>query len=169
MDILKEIEERKSIRNFRPDKIEKEKLVRILEAGRQAPSAKNRQQWRFIVIEDKSIRERICSAAYGQEYIGLAPIVIAACTTNIEYRMPNGQLSYPIDISFAVSFMVLQAVREGLGTCCMTTYDEQSVKEILTVPHAMRVVMLVVLGYADETPEHTPRKPVKKIVSYNHW
>ncbi|MBN2443710.1 MAG: nitroreductase family protein [Spirochaetales bacterium] len=169
MNILKEIEGRKSIRNFKPDSIEKEKIDRILEAARRAPSAKNRQQWRFIVIEDREIRERIKNAAYGQEYIVQAPIAIAACTTNIEYRMPNGQLSYPIDISFAVSFMILQAVHEGLGTCCVTTYDEQVVKEILTVPHAMRVVMLVVLGYTDEIVEQITRKPLDRIVSYNHW
>ena len=166
---MNEILKRKSIRNFRPEEIEKEKVDRILEAGRRAPSAKNRQQWRFIIIEDKSVREKIKNAAYGQEYFEQAPVVIAVCTTNIEYRMPNGQLSYPVDLSFAASFMILQAVHEGLGTCCVTTYDEQMVKDILTIPHAMRIVMLVVLGYTDETPEQTSRKPVKKIISYNHW
>ena len=93
-----EILQRKSIRNFKPDKIEKEKIDRILESGRRAPSAKNRQQWRFIIIEDKSVREKVKNAAYGQEYIAQAPVVIALCTTNIEYRMPNGQLSYPVDL-----------------------------------------------------------------------
>ena len=74
-----------------------------------------------------------------------------------------------INVSFAVSFMILQAVHEGLGTCCITTYDEQAVKEILTVPHAMKVVILIGIGFANEEPDPTPRKPIKKIVSYNHW
>ncbi|MBN2532228.1 MAG: nitroreductase family protein [Spirochaetales bacterium] len=169
MDVMREIVQRKSIRKFKPDKIDDDKVDRILEAGRLAPSAKNRQQWRFIVIQDKAIREKIKNAAYGQEYIEQAPVLIAACTTNIEYRMPNGQLSYPVDLSFAAAFITLQAVHEGLGTCCITTYDEQAVKEILTVPHAMRVVMLIGIGVSDEEPEKTPRKSIKKIVSYNHW
>jgi nitroreductase len=169
MELLREIVERRSIRKFKPDPIEKEVIGRIVEAGRLAPSAKNRQEWRFVVVQKKSIREMLKNAAYGQEYIEEAPAVIAACTTNIEYKMPNGQLSYPIDITFAVSFMLLQAIHEGLGTCCVTTYNEQEVKEILTVPHGMRVVMLLVLGYPDEKPEETPRKQIKKIIAHNHW
>ncbi|MBN1696687.1 MAG: nitroreductase family protein [Spirochaetales bacterium] len=169
MELLHEIAERRSIRKFKPDPVEKDIIARICEAGRLAPSAKNRQAWRFVVVQKKAIREAIKRAAYGQEYIEQAPVVIAACTTNVEYKMPNGQLSYPIDITFAVSFMLLQAVHEGLGTCCVTTYNEQEIREILTVPHGMRVVMLLVLGYPDETPAETQRKQVKKIIAYNHW
>jgi nitroreductase len=169
MELLREIVERRSVRKFKTDPLEKEVIGRIVEAGRLAPSAKNRQEWRFVVVQKKAIREMLKKAAYGQEYIEEAPLVIAACTTNIEYKMPNGQLSYPIDITFAISFMLLQAIHEGLGTCCVTTFNEQEVKDILTVPHGMRVVMLLVLGYPDEKPEETPRKPIKKIITYNHW
>ncbi len=169
MDILTEIRERRSIRTYNSTELDAEKLERILEAGRLAPSAKNRQEWRFIVVKDRGIREKITNAAYGQEFISDAPVVIAACTTNIEYKMPNGQLSYPVDLAMAVSFMMLQAEKEGCGTCCVTTFDEQTVREILTVPYAMRIVMLLVLGNYDTKPEATPRKPLKKIVSYNHW
>jgi len=83
--------------------------------------------------------------------------------------MPNGQLSYPIDTSFAVSFMMLQAVREGLGTSIVTTFDEQEVKDIITVPYSMRVVMLLLVGHAAEEPDPMPRKALRRIVSYNHW
>jgi nitroreductase len=169
MEILKEIRERRSIRRFESGRIEEDKLGRILEAGRLAPSAKNRQEWRFVVVKNESIREKIKNAAYGQEQIALAPLVIAMCTTNIEYKMPNGQLSYPIDLAFAASFMMLQAEKENIGSCCITTFDEQAVREILTVPYAMRVVMLLALGYYDDKPEAPLRKSLKKIVSYNHW
>lgn len=169
MDILKEILDRRSVRQFKSDSIESDKLERILEAGRLAPSAKNRQQWRFIVINDEDIREKLKKAAFGQEHVGQAPVMIAACTTNIDYKMPNGQLSYPIDMSFAVSFMALQAVKEGLGTCCVTTFDEQLVKYVLTVPHAMKVVMLLLVGYPGDEGEAQSRKPANQVVSYNHW
>ena len=169
MDILPEILTRRTVRKFKTDPINKEILERILEAGRLAPSAKNRQEWRFIVIQQKDQREKIKAAAFGQEHVGEAPVVIAACTTNIDYLMPNGQYSYPIDITWAVSFMLLQAVREGLGTCCLTTFDEQEVKDLLTAPYSMKVVSLLLIGYPEEIPEPMPRKSLRQIVSHNHW
>jgi nitroreductase len=84
--------------------------------------------------------------------------------------MPNGQLSYPIDISFAVSQMMLQAVHEGLGTCVVTTFDEAAVQEVLTVPYSMRVVMLLLVGYAAEgEPGFHDRLPLERVISYEHW
>ena len=117
MDMLPEILARRSVRAFSPEPVDKATLERILEAGRLSPSAKNRQEWRFIVIQRPELIESIQNAAFGQEHVGSAPAIIAACTTNIDYRMPNGQLSYPIDTSFAVSFMLLQAVREERCEC----------------------------------------------------
>jgi nitroreductase len=169
MEILPEIIKRKSIRSFNLKPVTKDIINRILEAGVKAPSAKNRQEWRFIIVQKEELRKKIQDAAFGQEHVGQAPVIIAACTTNIDYRMPNGQLSYPVDLAFAVSFMMLQAVHEGLGTCCISTFDEQEVKEILTVPFSMRVVMLLLIGHTDTEPEPIPRKALKRSVSYDHW
>ncbi|HOV64344.1 MAG TPA: nitroreductase family protein [Spirochaetia bacterium] len=170
MGMLEAIERRKSVRAFKHNPIQQEKLNNILEAGRIAPSAKNRQPWRFIVIQDKEKRKRIEEAAYGQEHVGQAPVIIAACSTNIDYRMPNGQLSYPIDISFAVSFMMIQAAHENIGSCVITTFDEAEVKEILTVPYSMRVVMLLLLGHpAEEVASIRERKQLHEITAKDHW
>lgn len=169
MGIMNEILERRSVRIFKPDPVEREKLERILEAGRLAPSAKNRQEWRFIVIQKKEIREKVKDASFGEEHVGEAPVIIAVCTTNIGYRMPNGQLSYPVDLSFAASFMMLQAVSEGLGTCCVTTFDEQIVRDLLSVPYSMRIVLLLLVGSSAKKGEPGIRKPLKSMVSYNHW
>ncbi len=169
MDIIKEIKDRASVRKFKNKKIDRSIIDRILEAGRVAPSAKNRQPWRFIVIDDDNLKSRVEKAAYGQEYVGNAGAVIAACSTNIEYEMPNGQNSYPIDISFAVSFMMLQAEHEGLGSCVVTTYDEREMKSILTVPYSMRVVMLLLVGEKDEKFIERNRKSLNQISAYNHW
>ena len=158
-----------SIRNYQDKPVDQEKLGRILEAGARAPSAKNRQPWRFIVVRKKDVIEKIQQAAYGEEHVGKAPVIIAACTTNIDYRMPNGQLSYPIDLSFSVSFMMIQARMEGLGSCIVTTYDEKEVKELLTVPFSMRVVMLLLIGYADEQPLKRERKPFNQTIAHEHW
>ena len=108
-------------------------------------------------------------AAFGLNDLGQAPVVVALCTTNIEYKMPNGQLSYPIDLSMAASFMMLQAAHEGLGTCVVTTFREQDVKSLLTVPYSMRVVMLLTIGHASGKSEPAGRLPVERIVSHNYW
>jgi nitroreductase len=166
---MPEILLRRSVRSFTDEPVEKDQLERILEAGRLAPSAKNRQEWRFVVIQKKDVRERIKEAAFGQDFVGRAPVVIAVCTTNVDYRMPNGQLSYPVDLAFAASQMLLQAVHEGLGTCCVTTFDEQEVRELLTVPFSMRVLMLLLMGHTDSIPEQPARKPLKQLVARDHW
>jgi len=84
--------------------------------------------------------------------------------------MPNGQLSYPIDLSMCAAFMTLQAVREGLGTCINATFNEDEVRDLLTVPYSMRVVLLLVVGFPAETPtvEHN-RLPLARLVSHEHW
>lgn len=169
MDIIKEIKDRVSVRKFKNQKIDRTVIERILEAGRSAPSAKNRQPWRFIVIDDDKLKAKIEKAAYGQEYVGDAGAVIVACSTNIEYEMPNGQNSYPIDISFAVSFMMIQAEHEGLGSCVVTTYDERELKSILTVPYSMRVVMLLLVGAAEDKYSERDRKSLNQVSAYNHW
>ncbi len=169
MHVIDEIREWVSIKNFKKDSIDKDVLGRVLEAGIRAPSAKNRQPWRFVVCRDPGTRNRIKEAAFGQEHVGSAPVVIAACTTNIEYKMPNGQLSYPVDLSMAVSFMMIQSRAEELGACVVTTFDEAEVKDILSIPYSMRVVMLLLLGYPAEVPMKSPRKPVSRVVGWDHW
>ena len=169
MDILPELVNRRSHRHFRTKSVEKSKIDRILKAAQLAPSAKNRQEWRFVVVQKAALRKKIKEAAFGQEHVGQAPVIIAACTTNIDYRMPNGQLSYPIDIAFAASFMILQATREELGSCVVTTFDEQEVKDLLSIPYAMKVVLLILIGYYEEQPENAQRKALKRIVANDHW
>jgi nitroreductase len=169
MAILEEILNRRTIESFEPSAVEKSKLERVLEAGRLAPSAKNRQEWRFVVIRKKALREKAREAAFGDERVVQAPVVIAVCTTNVEYVMPNGQPAYPVDLGISAAYMSLQAVREGLGTSFLTTFDEPKLRELLTVPHSMRVVLLLLLGRPADLPEPRPRKPLGSIVSYDHW
>ena len=83
--------------------------------------------------------------------------------------MPNGQQAYQIDISMAVSFMMIQAEHEGLGSCIVTTYDEADIKALLSVPYSMRVVMLLLAGYTDEKLIVRDRKSLGRISAFNHW
>jgi len=169
MEVLKEIAEWVSISKFRGEEVPNESVDRVIAAARRAPSAKNRQPWHMVVIRKPDVRSKIYEAAYMQEHVGRAPVIIAACTTNIDYRMPNGQLAYPIDIGIALSFMMIQGRAEGLGAHVVTTFDEREVKELLTVPYQMRVVAILLLGFADEVPLQPERKSLNQLVSYDHW
>lgn len=169
MELLSEIRNRKTVREFTSQEVGEEALERILDAGRLAPSAKNRQPWRFVVIRERGTMDRLQEFAYGDERFSQAPVAVAACTTNIGYRMPNGELSYPVDMSFAVSFMMLQAEHEGLGSAVLTTYREDQIKNLLTIPYSMKVVMILLIGGRPEGADETQRLPKNRVVAYDHW
>ncbi len=169
MELLSEIQNRQTVKTFLSDPVDERSLDRILEAGRLAPSAKNRQPWRFIVMQDRELKEKMKEAAYGDERFCQAPVAIAACTTNIGYRMPNGELSYPIDLSFAVSHMMLQTEHEQLGSALITTYREDQVKNLLTIPYSMKVVLILLIGHYEKGEDLKDRLPKNRVVAYDHW
>ena len=169
MDVMEAIKARRSVRNYKDMEIEEGKLEKVLEAGRLAPSAKNFQEWKFIVVNDKNTREKLAAAAKGQKFVGEAPVVIAACAAETEHVMSNGQLCYPIDLAIAVDHMTLKAVEEGLGTCWIGAFNEDEVKKILEIPHGVRVVALLPIGYPGYVPSPTPRKPINEILSLEKW
>jgi nitroreductase len=121
------------------------------------------------VARKQDVRSKLAGAAFEQDPAMEARAIVAFCTTNVDYRMPNGHHAYPIDIGIASAFMMIQARAEGLGVHPMSTYDEQEVKETLTVPHSMRVALLLLLGWPAEHPLLRERRPTEQIVSYDHW
>jgi nitroreductase len=170
MDVMEAIKKRCSVRSYQDRAVEKEKLEMILEAARLAPSAGNRQEWRFVVVEDKNTRQRLMKAAKNQASVGQAPVIIACCAETDNYTMTCGQLAYPIDVAIAIEHMALKATEEGLGTCWIGAFYEDQVKEILGIPKDIRVVQLLILGYPDTSgPSHKDRLGLKEIVRYGGW
>ncbi len=169
MELLSEIHNRSTAKEFSEGAVDEASVHRILKAGRMSPSAKNRQAWRFLVIQDREMRKKMMEASYGDERFLQAPLAIAACTTNIGYRMPNGELSYPVDISFAVSFMMLQAEHENLGSAIITTFQQDKIKNLLTIPYSMKVLMILLIGQKGEISEQKVRLPENRVVAYDHW
>lgn len=170
MDVIKAIKTRKSVRAFLDKPVEDEKLSAVLEAGRLAPSAENRQEWRFVVVSNPEMRRRLAEAAGGQRFVGEAPIIIVACAETDRYVMRCGQLSYPIDVAITLDHITLAAVELGLGTCWIGLFDEKKVKELLGIPEDIRVVELMPLGYpTDSSPREKNRLPLESIVRYEHW
>lgn len=169
MAVLDVIKRRYSVRSYLNKPVEKEKINAILEAARLAPSAKNFQDWRFIVVEDAATRKLLMEAANNQSFVGQAPVVIVCCSIEPDYIMRCGQPACSIDAAIALEHIALQAVEEGLGTCWIGSFYEDKVKDILKIPPKIRVIQLMTLGYpANKHPGHN-RLPLEKIVSYDKW
>jgi len=170
MDVYEAIRLRKSVRNFREQDVPEEKLMRILEAARLAPSAKNLQEWRFIIVRDKATRRKLAEAAAGQTFVAEAPVVLVCCAETDNHVMRCGQLCYPIDVAIIIDHITLCAVAEGLGTCWIGAFYEDKVKELLGIPQAIRVVELLPIGYpADPSPATKDRLPLTKIIKRERW
>jgi len=170
MDIYKAIRIRKSVRSFLDRDIEEDKLQRILEAVRLAPSAKNKQEWRFVVVRDRQKREQLAMAAYKQEFVGEAPVVIACCAETDKYVMRGGLECYPIDVAIAIDHLTLTAAAEGLGTCWIGSFESEKVKQILGIPQEIIVVELLPLGYPqDPAIKEKSRLSLEEIVHYEKW
>ena len=169
MDVMTAIRERRSIRAYQERDVEKDKLERILEAGRLAPSARNFQEWKFVVVRDPELRRALAEAADAQRFVGEAPVVIVACATETHYTMPCGLPSYQIDVAIALTHMTLQATAEGLGACWIGAFKTDEVKRLLGIPEEVGVVELLPLGYPMHHPPPKSRKALSEIVSYNRW
>ncbi len=170
MEVYAAISTRKSVRAFQDREVPEEVVSRLFEATRLAPSASNRQEWRFVVVRDSETRKRLALAARGQGFVGDAPIVVACCAETDGHMMSCGQLSYPIDVTIAIDHLTLCATTEGLGTCWIGAFDEGQVKEILGIPRQIRVVALLPVGYPqDPAPVEKSRLSIEKIVKYERW
>lgn len=170
MDVYQAIKMRKSVRSFQAKAIPSKTISRLLEAARLAPSASNRQEWRFIVVRDGEKRKELAGAAMDQKFVGEAPVVLACCAETDGHEMACGQLCYPIDVAIAVDHITLCAAAEGLGTCWIGAFYESEVKRILDIPKQIRVVALLPLGYPGNTSRgRKNRLALKEIVKYERW
>jgi len=169
MDVFTAIQNRRSVRKYMDKPVEEEKLYRIMEAARLSPSAKNGQNWKFVVVKDEETRKRLVDEAIKQPFVGEAPVIIVCCGTEPDSIMKCGQPRYTVDLSIATAYMILEAYEQGLGTCWLGSFDENKVKEILGIPEKVRVVAITPLGYPSETPSPRPRKELREIVCFDKF
>jgi len=166
MNVSEAIKQRYSCRAYKAEEVAREKLLKILEAARLAPSAHNGQNWKFVVVEDLSKRQQLAQAA-GQEFIAQAPVIIAAVALRPNDIMSCGVPSYAVDLAIAVDHMTLQATEEMLATCWIGAFKQDEVKKILDVPADYKVVVLLPLGYPADSPRPKHRKELKEIVCFD--
>ncbi len=169
MDFSDAVRMRKSVRKYLDRDIDEKKLRSILEIGLRAPSARNEQPWRFLVIRDPEKRKQLARAAKNQQFVAEAPVVLAACGVNVDHVMTCGQPAYTVDVSVAVDHITLAAPAEGLGTCWIGAFHEDEAKAILGVPENVRIVALLTIGYPAENPPPTSRATFESRVATDMW
>lgn len=162
MTVFETIEKRKSIRKYSSDPVEREKLEKILEAGRLAPSAVNAQSWHFVMIEEPGLQKKMAEACDWQPFMSEAPCSLVVWADKSR-DMLCGQSTSTVDCSIAMSFMILEATELGLGTCWLGHFYADKVKEFLGLPENAEVVAVTPVGYPDENPAPRPRKPFDEI------
>ena len=168
MDVNQAIKNRWSVRSYKAEPVPEEKLKKVLEAARLAPSAHNEQEWKFIVVRDAKRREQLSEAA-GQSFIVEAPLIIVAVATDPEHVLSSGVPAYAVDLAIAVEHMALQATEEGLGTCWIGAFSQEEVKGVLGIPEEYKVVTLLPLGFPADKPKPKSRKSIKEIICYENF
>ncbi len=162
MSVLDTIKDRRSIRTYKDEYIPKDKLDKLMEAARLAPSAGNRQIWKFIVVENEQTKNQLVTACNNQAFVGTASHVIAGVGD------PD-QKWHQVDLAIALEHIVLEAVEIGLGSCWIGAFNEEEVKRILKIPQDKKVVALLTVGVPAESPAARPRKTQEEIVAFNEY
>jgi nitroreductase len=166
MDFQELISKRYSVRAYKPDPVEDEKLARILEAARLAPTAANRQPFRVIVIMTKG-REAELRQIYGREWFTQAPLVLAVCAVPREswVRTCDGWNAAEVDATIAMTHIVLAATEEGLGTCWIAAFDPKAAREVLSLPPEVVPSAFTPLGYPADTAAPKKRRPLSEVLT----
>jgi nitroreductase len=170
MDFLELAKRRYSCRNFKPDEIEKDLWIKVLEAARIAPSAVNFQPWQFFVVLDPVQKAKVIES-YPREWIKEAPaLIIAAGDRQLSWKRADGKDHLEIDIAIAVDHLILQATALGLGTCWVCNFDRVKLHKTLNLPSHMEPLVIIPLGYpvneADTERHAVKRKNLKAIVTW---
>jgi len=162
-DVLKA---RRSIRGFKPDPIPEAVLARILEAVRIAPSACNRQPWKFLLIESPAQRDVVGSCYPRGAWLRQAPLIVVALgNRNQAWKRVDGTSAHVIDVSLALEHLILAATAEGLGSCWICAFDQAQLHAKLGLAPEWDVVAMTPVGYPNDEPRPFIRKELSDIVT----
>ncbi len=169
MEFSQVIARRYSVREYKPDPVKEDDLLRVLEAARLAPTACNRQPFRFIVLRTAG-REREMRRIYDRAWFAQAPLVICACAMPaLAWVRRDGRNYADIDVAIAMDHLVLAATDLGLGTCWVAAFDIDAVREILHLPREVEPIALTPLGYPAVPPSPKDRQELAALVRYERW
>jgi nitroreductase len=164
MDFFECIESRRSVRSYKSDPVEEEKLERLLEAGRLAPTACDYQPFRILVARTAG-REAELKRIYGKDWFAAAPLVLLVCSVPASaWSRRDGKSYADVDAAIAMDHIVLAATALGLGTCWIGAFDPKAAREVLALEAGWEPVAFTPLGYAKESPAPRPRRALGDLV-----
>lgn len=172
MDLTEAIKTRRSVRAFKKEDVPAPVIEKILECGNLAPSAGNLQPRDFVVVRDPKTKKRLAEAAFDQEFVTEAPVVIVVCanTDRSEPYGKRGETLYCIqDATAAIQNMLLAVHAEGLGACWVGAFDESQASRILELPSSVRPIALIPVGRANESPPDRGRIPISRLTHMEKW
>jgi nitroreductase len=169
MDFSTLIKSRYSVRAYRPDPVEKEKLDQVLEAARLAPTAANRQPFRIIVTQTEGRQEEM-RRLYDRDWFVDAPTLICVCAVKSEAWVSKEKRNYVyVDVAIVMDHIILAATDLGLGTCWVGAFDKDVAREVFRLPADFQPVVMTPLGYAADMPEPKERRSIEELVRYERW
>ena len=170
MEFQELVKKRYSVRAYKPDPVEDEKLNHILDIVRLAPTAANRQPFKVIIIHTAG-REEELKRIYHRDWFVTAPVLICVCTQpSVAWvRGLDGKNYSDVDAAIIMDHIVLSATELGLGTCWVAAFNPEQARQILHLPDEITPLLFTPLGYPADQPEVKERKPVSELIRYEHW
>jgi nitroreductase len=169
MEFSELIEKRYSVRAYKSDPVEGDKLQQVLEAARLAPTAANRQALQFIVVHTVG-RETELKRIYGRDWFVQPPLVICACGVPAQnWVRKDGKNYNDVDVAIAMDHLILAATDAKLGTCWIAAFDATAAREILHLPDEVEPIAFTPLGYPADQPGPKKRKALSELVRYERW
>jgi nitroreductase len=166
-DIIDAIKERRSIRRFESTPVPDATIGRLLESAHLAPSAGNLEPWKFIVVKNDTLINRLADAAHGQDFLREAPVCIVVCAdpdrSAARYGRRGLELYCLQDTAAAIQNLLLTATAYGLGTCWVGAFEEDHVKTALNLAPGLRPIAIIPVGFPAETGEESPHRSIDEI------
>lgn len=168
MEFHETIRQRCSVRSYTDKPVDDEVLRRILEAARLAPTARNRQEWKLVIVTDAEKRKQLADASE-QDWLATAPVILAIVGLT-DYRMFCNVPADPVDCAIVLDHLSLAATAEGLGTCWVGHFKQDPCRQILGVPKDFTIIELMTLGHPAGQPRpDKPRKDLKELLCWEKF
>jgi nitroreductase len=169
MELWDVIANRYSVRAYKPDAVEEEKLLRVLEAARLAPTAANRQPVQIVVVHTAG-RETELRRVYNSKWFVQAPLALCVCgLPDKGWTRADGKNFTDIDVAIVMDHLILCAAGLGLGTCWIGAFNPAAAREVLQLPEGVEPIVWTPLGYPADQPRAKQRLELEELVRYERW
>lgn len=167
--LLQQVRNRRPVRRFDERPMVADIVEAVLEAGRYAPSAREAQPWRFVVVQEALARHRIATAAFNHPHVKSAPVVIVCCARIHSHVSGSGRPSFPVDVAAAVQTMMIAAADLGVHTSWIYGFRESDVRAVVGIPDDVPVVALLCLGHQAGLADLPERRPREEVIAWDRW